>query len=134
MRQHDCNLQRCGQDRKKTNQIKREKIMSMFNDAVLEDFVIYNAEGEQVASGVEQALELVGDIDNDYLVRGDESEFEITSGNDGVVANDMHSLLELLNEHGFKVVWADDQIDHDDIDDEMSIKDYLTDLGIKTNN
>ena len=108
--------------------------MSMYNDAVLEDFVIYNAEGEQVASSVEQALELVGDIDNDYLVRGDESDFEITSGNDGVVANDMHSLLELLNEHGYKVVWADDQIDHDDIDDEMSIKDYLTDLGIKTNN
>jgi hypothetical protein len=26
MRQHDCNLQRCGQDKKKTNQIKREKI------------------------------------------------------------------------------------------------------------
>jgi glucan phosphoethanolaminetransferase (alkaline phosphatase superfamily) len=46
----------------------------------------------------------------------------------------MNSLLELLNEHGYKVVWADDQIDHDDIDDEMSIKDYLTDLGIKTNN
>ena len=105
--------------------------MSMYNDAVLEDFVIYNAEGEQVASGVEQALELVGDIDNDYLVRGDASEFEITSGNDGVVANDMNSLLELLNEHGYKVVWADDHIDHDDIDDEMSISDYLTDLGIK---
>jgi len=108
--------------------------MSMFNDAVLEDFVIYNAEGEQVAAGVEQALKLVSDLDNDYLIRGDESDFEITSGNDGVVANDMNSLLELLNEHGFKVVWADDQIDHDDIDDEMSIKDYLTDLGIKTNN
>jgi hypothetical protein len=108
--------------------------MSMYNDAVLEDFVIYDAEGEQVASGVEQALELVGDIDNDYLVRGDASEFEIASGNEGVVANDMNSLLELLNEHGYKVVWADDQIDHDDIDDEMSIKDYLTDLGIKTNN
>lgn len=108
--------------------------MSMFNDAVLEDFVIYNAEGEQVAAGVEQALELLSDLDNDYLIRGDASEFEITSGNDGVVANDMNSLLELLNEHGFKVVWADDQIDHDDIDDEMSIKDYLTDLGIKTNN
>jgi hypothetical protein len=106
----------------------------MYNDAVLEDFVIYNAEGEQVASGVEQALELVGDIGEDYLVRGDASEFEITSGNDGVVANDMNSLLELLNEHGYKVVWADDQIDHDDIDDEMSIKDYLSDLGIKTNN
>ena len=108
--------------------------MSMFNDAVLEDFVIYDAEGEQVASGVQQALKLVSDLDNDYLIRGDESDFEITSGNDGVVANDMNSLLELLNEHGFKVVWADDQIDHDDIDDEMSIKDYLTDLGIKTNN
>jgi len=108
--------------------------MSMYNDAVLEDFLIYNAEGEQVASGVEQTLKLVSDLDNDYLVRGDESDFEITSGNDGVVANDMHSLLELLNEHGYKVVWADDQIDHDDIDDEMSIKDYLSDLGIKTNN
>ena len=108
--------------------------MSMYNDAVLEDFVIYDSEGEQVASGVEQALELVSEINGDYLIRGDASEFEITSGNNGVVANDMNSLLELLNEHGFKVVWADDQIDHDDIDDEMSIKDYLTDLGIKTNN
>jgi hypothetical protein len=39
--------------------------------------------------------------------------------------------LELLNDQGFKVVWADDHIDHDDIDDEMSISDYLTDLGIK---
>jgi hypothetical protein len=105
--------------------------MSMFNDAVLEDFVIYNADGEQVASGVEQALELVSEIGDDYLVRGDASEFEITSGKAGIVANDLSSLLELLNDQGFKVVWADDHIDHDDIDDEMSISDYLTDLGIK---
>jgi hypothetical protein len=105
--------------------------MSMFNDAVLEDFVIYNADGEQVAAGVEQALELVGEIDGDYLVRGDAGEFEITSGNDGIVANDLSSLLELLNGHDYRVVWADDHIDHDDIDDEMSIGDYLTDLGIK---
>jgi hypothetical protein len=103
----------------------------MYNDAVLEDFVIYDSEGEQVASGVEQALELVSEINGDYLIRGDASEFEITTGNDGIVANDMQSLLELLNDQGFKVVWADEQIDHDDIDDEMSIKDYLTDLGIK---
>ena len=105
--------------------------MRMYNDAVLEDFVIYDSEGEQVASGVEQALELVSEINGDYLIRGDASEFEITTGNDGIVANDMQSLLELLNDQGFKVVWADEQIDHDDIDDEMSIKDYLTDLGIK---
>ena len=105
--------------------------MSMYNDAVLEDFVIYDSEGEQVASGVEQALELVSEINGDYLIRGDASEFEITTGNDGIVANDMQSLLELLNDQGFKVVWADEQIDHDDIDDEMSIKDYLTELGIK---
>ena len=105
--------------------------MSMFNDAVLEDFVIYNSDGEQVASGVEQALELVSEIGDDYLVRGDASEFEITSGKAGIVANDLSSLLELLNDQGFKVVWADDHIDHDDIDDEMSISDYLTDLGIK---
>jgi hypothetical protein len=103
----------------------------MYNDAVLEDFVIYDSEGEQVASGVEQALELVSEINGDYLIRGDASEFEITTGNDGIVANDMQSLLELLNDQGFKVVWADEQIDHDDIDDEMSIKDYLTELGIK---
>ena len=105
--------------------------MSMFNDAVLEDFVIYNADGEQVASGVEQALELVSEIGDDYLVRGDAGEFEITSGKDGIVANDLSSLLELLNGHDYRVVWADDHVDHDDIDDEMSISDYLTDLGIK---
>ena len=105
--------------------------MSMFNDAVLEDFVIYNADGEQVASGVEQALELVSEIGDDYLVRGDAGEFEITSGKDGIVANDLSSLLELLNGHDYRVVWADDHIDHDDIDDEMSIGDYLSDLGIK---
>ena len=105
--------------------------MSMFNDAVLEDFVIYNADGEQVAAGVEQALELVSEIGDDYLVRGDAGEFEITSGKDGVVANDLSSLLELLNGHDYRVVWADDHIDHDDIDDEMSISDYLSDLGIK---
>ncbi len=105
--------------------------MSMFTNAVLEDFVIYNADGEQVASGVEQALELVSEIGDDYLVRGDASEFEITSGKAGIVANDLSSLLELLNDQGFKVVWADDHIDHDDIDDEMSISDYLSDLGIK---
>lgn len=105
--------------------------MSMFNDAVLEDFVIYNADGEQVASGVEQALELVSEIGEDYLVRGDAGEFEITSGKDGIVANDLSSLLELLNGHDYRVVWADDHIDHDDIDDEMSISDYLSDLGIK---
>jgi len=39
--------------------------------------------------------------------------------------------LELLNGHDYRVVWADDHIDHDDIDDEMSISDYLSDLGIK---
>ena len=105
--------------------------MSMYNDAVLEDFVIYNADGEQVASGVEQALELVSEIGDDYLVRGDAGEFEITSGKDGIVANDLSSLLELLNGHDYRVVWADDHIDHDDIDDEMSISDYLSDLGIK---
>ena len=105
--------------------------MSMFNDAVLEDFVIYNADGEQVASGVEQALELVSEIGDDYLVRGDAGEFEITSSKDGIVANDLSSLLELLNGHDYRVVWADDHIDHDDIDDEMSISDYLSDLGIK---
>jgi hypothetical protein len=103
----------------------------MFNDAVLEDFVIYNADGEQVASGVEQALELVSEIGDDYLVRGDAGEFEVTSGKDGIVANDLSSLLELLNGHDYRVVWADDHIDHDDIDDEMSISDYLSDLGIK---
>jgi hypothetical protein len=105
--------------------------MSMYNDAVLEDFVIYNADGEQVASGVEQALELVSEIGEDYLVRGDAGEFEITSGKDGIVANDLSGLLELLNGHDYRVVWADDHIDHDDIDDEMSISDYLSDLGIK---
>ena len=105
--------------------------MSMFNDAVLEDFVIYNSDGEQVASGVAQALELVSEIGEDYLVRGDAGEFEITSGKDGIVANDLSSLLELLNGHDYRVVWADDHIDHDDIDDEMSISDYLSDLGIK---
>ena len=105
--------------------------MSMYNDAVLEDFVIYNADGEQVASGVEQALELVSEISEDYLVRGDAGEFEITSGKDGIVANDLSGLLELLNGHDYRVVWADDHIDHDDIDDEMSISDYLSDLGIK---
>jgi len=105
--------------------------MSMFNDAVLEDFVIYNSDGEQVASGVEQALELVSEIGDDYLVRGDAGEFEVTSGKDGIVANDLSSLLELLNGHDYRVVWADDHIDHDDIDDEMSISDYLSDLGIK---
>jgi hypothetical protein len=103
----------------------------MYNDAVLEDFVIYNADGEQVASGVEQALELVSEIGEDYLVRGDAGEFEITSGKDGIVANDLSGLLELLNGHDYRVVWADDHIDHDDIDDEMSISDYLSDLGIK---
>jgi hypothetical protein len=103
----------------------------MFNDAVLEDFVIYNSDGEQVASGVEQALELVSEIGEDYLVRGDAGEFEITSGKDGIVANDLSSLLELLNGHDYRVVWADDHMDHDDIDDEMSISDYLSDLGIK---
>jgi hypothetical protein len=103
----------------------------MFNDAVLEDFVIYNSDGEQVASGVEQALELVSEIGDDYLVRGDAGEFEVTSGKDGIVANDLSSLLELLNGHDYRVVWADDHIDHDDIDDEMSISDYLSDLGIK---
>jgi len=104
--------------------------MSMFDDAVLEDFVIYDSEGEQVASGVEQALELVSEINGDYLVRGDAGEFEITSGSDGIVANDMQSLLELLNDNGFKVVWADDRIDHDDLDDDMTIKDYLNDIGV----
>jgi hypothetical protein len=28
------------------------------------------------------------------------------------------------------VVWADDRIDHDDLDDDMTIKDYLNDIGV----
>ena len=105
--------------------------MSMFNDAVREDFIIYDGGGEEVAAGVEQALELVSEIDNDYLVRGDAESFEISSANDGIVANDMQSLLELLDECGYRVVWSDEQIDHDDIEDDMSIGEYLDELNIK---
>ncbi len=107
-----------------------EKIMSMFNDAVQDDLTILNSDGEVVATGVQQALDLVQEIDGDYMVKGDADEFEITSFINGLVANDLGTLLELLNEHHYRVVWADDQIDHDDMDDDMSISDYLKEIGV----
>jgi hypothetical protein len=43
-------------------------------------------------------------------------------------------LLELLDEHGYRITWQDDSVDHDDVDDDSeSIKDHLDGLGIKTN-
>ena len=134
MRQHDCNLQRCRQDRKKTNPIKGEKIMSMYNDSVQDEFTILNSDGEVVATGLQQALDLVQEIDGDYLVKGDADEFEITSFINGLVANDLNTLLELLDGHGYRITWQDDSVDHDDVDDDSeSIKDHLDGLGIKTN-
>ena len=108
--------------------------MSMYNDSVQDEFTILNSDGEVVASGIQQALDLVQEIDGDYLVRGDADEFEITSFINGLVANDLNTLLELLDGHGYRITWQDDSVDHDDIDDDNeSIKDHLDGLGIKTN-
>jgi hypothetical protein len=106
----------------------------MYNDSVQDEFTILNSDGEVVASGIQQALDLVQEIDGDYLVRGDADEFEITSFINGLVANDLNTLLELLDGHGYRITWQDDSVDHDDIDDDNeSIKDHLDGLGIKTN-
>ena len=108
--------------------------MSMYNDSVQDEFTILNSDGEVVATGVQQALDLVQEIDGDYLVRGDADEFEITSFINGLVANDLNTLLELLDQHGYRITWQDDSVDHDDVDDDSeSIKDHLDGLGIKTN-
>ena len=108
--------------------------MSMYNDSVQDEFTILNSDGEVVATGVQQALDLVQEIDGDYLVRGDADEFEITSFINGLVANDPNTLLELLDGHGYRITWQDDSVDHDDVDDDSeSIKDHLDGLGIKTN-
>ena len=107
--------------------------MSMYNDSVQEEFTILNGGGEVVATGVQQALDLVQEIDGDYLVRGDADEFEITSFINGLVANDVNTLLELLDGHGYRITWQDDSVDHDDMDDSESIRDHLDGLGIKTN-
>ena len=105
--------------------------MSMYNDSVQEEFTILNGDGEVIATGVQQALDLVGEIDGDYSVRGDADEFEITSS-DGLVANDVNMLLELLYGHGYRITWNDDSVDHDDIDDDSeSIRDHLDGLGVK---
>ena len=108
--------------------------MSMYNDSVQEEFTILNSDGEVVATGLQQALDLVQEIDGDYLVKGDADEFEITSFINGLVANDLNTLLELLDGHGYRITWQDDSVDHDDVDDDSeSIKDHLDGLGIKTN-
>ena len=108
--------------------------MSMYNDSVQEEFTILNGDGEVVATGLQQALDLVQEIDGDYLVKGDADEFEITSFINGLVANDLNTLLELLDGHGYRITWQDDSVDHDDVDDDSeSIKDHLDGLGIKTN-
>ena len=108
--------------------------MSMYNDSVQDEFTILNGDGEVVATGLQQALDLVQEIDGDYLVRGDADEFEITSFINGLVANDLNTLLELLDGHGYRITWQDDSVDHDDVDDDSeSIKDHLDGLGIKTN-
>ena len=105
--------------------------MSMYNDSVQEEFTILNSDGEVVAAGVQQALDLVQEIDGDYLVRGDADEFEITSFINGLVANDLNTLLELLDGHGYRITWQDDSVDHDDVDDSESIRDHLDGLGVK---
>lgn len=105
--------------------------MSMYNDSVQDEFTILNSDGEVVAVGVQQALDLVQEIDGDYLVRGDADEFEITSFINGIVANDVSTLLELLDGHGYRITWQDDAMDHDDPDDSESIRDHLEGLGIK---
>jgi len=106
--------------------------MSMYNDSVQEEFTILNGDGEVVATGVQQALDLVQEIDGDYLVRGDADEFEITSFINGLVANDLNTLLELLDGHGYRITWQDDSVDHDDVDDDSeSIRDHLDGLGVK---
>ena len=108
--------------------------MSMYNDSVQDEFTILNSDGEVVATGLQQALDLVQEIDGDYLVKGDADEFEITSFINGLVANDLNTLLELLDGHGYRITWQDDSVDHDDMDDDgESIKDHLDGLGIKTN-
>ena len=108
--------------------------MSMYNDSVQDEFTILNSDGEVVATGLQQALDLVQEIDGDYLVKGDADEFEITSFINGLVANDLNTLLELLDGHGYRITWRDDSVDHDDVDDDSeSIKDHLDGLGIKTN-
>jgi len=108
--------------------------MSMYNDSVQDEFTILNGDGEVVATGLQQALDLVQEIDGDYLVKGDADEFEITSFINGLVANDLNTLLELLDGHGYRITWQDDSVDHDDVDDDSeSIKDHLDGLGIKTN-
>ena len=107
--------------------------MSMYNDSVQDEFTILNSDGEVVATGLQQALDLVQEIDGDYLVKGDADEFEITSFINGLVANDLNTLLELLDGHGYRITWQDDSVDHDDVDDSESIKDHLDGLGIKTN-
>ena len=106
--------------------------MSMYNDSVQDEFTILNSDGEAIATGVQQALDLVQEIDGDYLVKGDADEFEITSS-DGLVANDVDMLLELLYGHGYRITWQDDAMDHDDPDDSESIRDHLAGLGINNN-
>jgi len=108
--------------------------MSMYNDSVQDEFTILNSNGEVIATGVQQALDLVQEIDGDYLVKGDADEFEITSFINGLVANDVSTLLELLDGHGYRITWQDDAMDHDDMDDDSeSIRDNLAGLGINNN-
>lgn len=110
--------------------------MSMYNDSITgtEEFTILNSDGEVVATGVQQALDLVEEIDGDYKVEGDEEGFEVHSFINGLVANDVSTLLEVLDGHGYRVTWQDDSVDHDDVDDDSeSIRDHLDGLGIKTN-
>ena len=47
------------------------------------------------------------------------------------MANDVSTLLELLDGHGYRITWQDDALDHDDPDDSESIRDHLEGLGIK---
>jgi len=107
--------------------------MSMYNDSVRDEFTILNSDGEVIAKGVQQALDLVQEIDGDYSVKGDEDEFEVHSFINGLVANDVSTLLELLDGHGYRITWDDDGLDHDDMDDDSeSIEDHLAALGIKS--
>jgi hypothetical protein len=105
----------------------------MYNDSVQDELTILNSDGQVVAMGVQQALDLVEEIDGDYTVQGDAEEFEIHSFINGLVANDVNTLLELLEHNGYRIAWEDYSMEHDDADDDESIKDHLESLGIKNN-
>lgn len=103
----------------------------MYNDSA-EQFTISDSEGSTVGSGIRDALNIIRDSNGGWTVESEGDVFEIRNQDGEVIGEDLQSVVTCLNQLGFEVVWQDDVAEQDDyLDEDMSIKDYLNEIGVE---